>query len=100
MTTIPTHNIVIQQSGTVHEATHHVKPLQPDPEQMAQQQAARETTEKTTVLESNASSELKADTENQKQERERKQKKANQKKESEEREQDPDATGRLLDTVV
>ncbi len=31
MTTIPGHNIVIQQSGRAHDATHNLKPVQPDP---------------------------------------------------------------------
>jgi len=100
MTTIPTHNIVIQQSGTVHEATHHARPLQPDPEQIAQQQATKELIEKTTVLESNAPGELKADKEKEQQEQDRKQEKERKKKSNDERVQDPDATGRLLDTVV
>ncbi len=98
MTTIPGHNIVIQQAGVLHEATQHLKPNRPNPEQFAAQQAATVAVEKTKVQEPTNSERMAADREKEKQRQERLTKtKAKKKKE---REQKPDDTGNLLNTVA
>ncbi|MDY0219627.1 MAG: hypothetical protein RBR67_00615 [Desulfobacterium sp.] len=106
MTTIPGHNIIIQQSGAVHEATQHVRSGKPDPEQLAAQQAARAEVEKTTVPESNDARGVAPERERGK--KERKSSKgagANRPpgkdvdKETKD-EQDPAGTGNLLDTIA
>ena len=99
MTTIPGHNIVIQQAGVVHEATQHVKPNRPNPEQFAAQQAATVAVEKTKVQEPTDSERMAADREKQKRLQERLTK-TKAKKKKLEREQKPDDTGNLLNTVA
>jgi hypothetical protein len=99
MTTIPGHNIVIQQAGVLHEATQHVKPNRPNPEQFAAQQAATVAVEKTKVQEPTSSEGLAADREKEKRPQERSTK-TKAKKKKMEREQKPDDTGNLLNTVA
>jgi len=99
MTTIPGHNIVIQQAGVLHEATQHVKPNRPNPEQFAAQQAATVAVEKTKVQEPTSSERLAADREKEKRPQERSTK-TKAKKKKMEREQKSDDTGNLLDTVA
>ena len=102
MTTIPGHNIILQQSGAAREAAYQNRPLQPDPDQFAAQQAAREVLEKATVQESQAAEKIRADREEaeKKKKRQEQQEKLKKEKRETERDQDPDATGRLLNTVV
>ena len=99
MTTIPGHNIVIQQAGVLHEATQHIKPNRPNPEQFAAQQAATVAVEKTKVQEPTSSERLAADREKEKRPQERSTK-TKAKKKKMEREQKSDDTGNLLDTVA
>ncbi|ACN16765.1 conserved hypothetical protein [Desulforapulum autotrophicum HRM2] len=98
MTTIPGHNVVVQQSGVLHEATHHVRPNNPDPEQLAAQQAAKEIVERSTVPESNSSPEVASDREKKKKDKGSADK-ARAKRQTK-GEQPPDMTGNLLDTIA
>jgi hypothetical protein len=102
MTTVPGHNIVIQQSGAAQEMTHQVHSPKPSPEQAAAQQGANELAQNTTVQEFDESERLKAkkekeDSKKQQQQLEEERKKKKQKELDEE---DPDATGKLLDTIA
>ena len=106
MTTIPGHNIVIQQSGAVHEATQHVRPNRPDPQQIAAQLAAKAEVEKTTVPESKDARGVTTD--RQKDKKERKASKdagadrrtgKNTDKDTED-DKDPARPGNLLDTIA
>ena len=97
MTTVPGHNIIIQQSGTLREATQHVLSNRPDPGELVAQQAAKLNVEKTTVMESSDSRKTAADREKQRVLRLSRQTKAKKKKE---REQEPDKPGNLLDTIA
>lgn len=99
MTTIPGHNIVIQQAGVLHEATQHLRPNRPNPEQFAAQQAATVAVEKTKVQEPTDSEKVAADREKEKRRQERLTK-TKAKKKKLEREQKPDDTGNLLNTVA
>ncbi len=99
MTTIPTHNIIMQQSVTAHDALHQNRPLQPDPGQVAAQHDVEEVVENTTVQESEEYEKLKADKKKSESQSE-KEKKKKKKKKLLKREQDPEAPGTLLDTVV
>ena len=98
MTTIPGHNVVVQQSGVVHEATQHVRPNRPDPEQLAAQQAARVIQEKTIVPDSTDSQRIGADREKQEQPKGRSTK--NRLKKKIKGKQETDTSGNLLDTVA
>lgn len=98
MTTIPGHNIVIQQSGALHEATQHVRPNRPDPEQLAAQQAARVVQEKTTVPDSTDAQMVGADREKQKHNKSKPTK--NRLKKKIKGKQETDMSGNLLDTVA
>ncbi|MBF0199878.1 MAG: hypothetical protein HQK66_00925 [Desulfamplus sp.] len=105
MTTIPGHNIVIQQSGRAHDATHHLKPVQPDQEHLQQQQTTRAAVEQTTVQSSENQGALKNDVNPDRRERERraarrKKRKELNTKESKSRSNSPDLPGNLLDTVA
>lgn len=96
MTTIPGHNVVIQQSGALHEATHHVRPN--NPEQLAAQQAAKEVLERSTVPESNNARGVAP--EGEKQKKDKRSADRPRAKKSAKEEQLPDMTGNLLDTIV
>lgn len=102
MTTIPGHNIVIQQSGRAHDATHHLKPVQPDPEHLQGQQTVRESLEQTTIQSSENTGKLNADAnpENREKIQRRRADKKNKKKRKAKREQYPETPGNLLNTVV
>ena len=106
MTTIPSHNIIIQQSGIAHDATHQARSQNPfNPEQLAIPQAIKEIEKKRTVQQSNNSEKIKSDKEKhlQKQEkikREKKEKRKKEKKQKAKKEQATDAIGSLLNTVV
>lgn len=102
MTTVPGHNIVIQQSGVAQELSHQAHSPKPSPEQAAAQQQANELVKNTTVQQFDESEKLKwkkekdalrknflMDQEKKRKERER-----------EEKELDPDSTGRILDTTA
>lgn len=98
MSTIPGHNLVIQQSGVAQEITHPTP--KPSPEQAAALQQAGEVVKNSTVQEFEESERLKL-----KKEKElfiTKQKKEGHKKKKrrEDPEQDPDATGKLVDTII
>ncbi len=99
MTTIPTHNIIMQQSVVAHDAIHQNRPLQPDPGQAAAQQAIEEVVEQTTVKESEEYENLKSD-KNSSNLKFKKEKKKKKKKELLKEDQDPEAPGTLLDTVI
>ncbi len=102
MTTVPGHNLVIQQSGAAQELAHQAHLPKPSPEQAAAQQEANERIKNTTVQEFDEAEQLKLKMKKEKdllrkKEQEEKEKK---KKRQEELELDPEATGRLLDTTV
>ena len=100
MTTIPGHNIVIQQSGTAQELIHQTNTPKPSPEQAAAVQAANELAKNTRIQTSEESERIKK-----KKERDALRKKQlldekRKKKQKEEMDDDPETTGRLLDTTV
>ncbi len=100
MTTIPGHNIIIQQAGIAREASQQARPLQPDLEQLAAQQAVKEAMEKGTVQETLASEKTRTDQEEAKKRQQRQKLKKRLNKKKIERDQTPDAPGSLLNTVV
>ena len=100
MTTVPGHNIVIQQSGAAQELAQQSHSPKPSPEQAAAQQQASELVKNTTVQEFDEAERLKAKKEKEEQRRRRQLEKAKRKKKQEELELDPDATGRILDTTA
>ncbi len=99
MTTIPTHNIIMQQSVIAHDATNQNRPLHPDPGQAAAQQAVEDVVEQTTVKESEEYENLKPDKSSSKL-KFKKEKKEKKKKKLLKENQDPEAPGTLLDTVI
>ena len=100
MTTVPGHNLVIQQSGAAQELSNQSQTAKPSPEQIAAQQEINDREKSTTVQQFEESERLKAKKEkDSSQERARKERER-KKREQEELEQDPDATGRLLDTTA
>ncbi|WP_300456329.1 hypothetical protein [Desulfobacula sp.] len=94
MTTVPGHNIVIQQSVAVQELAHQTHTPKPSPEQVLAQQEATARVKNTTVQEFDASEKLTA-----KKEKDALKKKRNEKKRTT-TDQEPGATGRLLDTMI
>ncbi len=102
MTTIPGHNIVIQQSGRAHDATHNFKSVQPDPAHLQARQEVQETAQQTTVQSLENQGKLDADVTPEERERKKRKKIAKKKKKSLKikREQSPEAPGNLLDTVA
>ncbi len=100
MTAIPGHNIVLQQSGAAQEAANQAHSPKPSPEQIASQQAAGELVKNTTVQEFDESEKMRAKREKDALKRRQELKAARKKEEKEEMDQDPDAPGRLLDTIV
>ena len=100
MTTVPGHNIVIQQSGTVQERAHQTQTSKPSPEQAVAQQQASDLVKNTTVQEFDESEKLKAKKEKDELRRKQKMEDEKKKKRKQELDQDPDAPGRLLDTTV
>ncbi|CCK81721.1 hypothetical protein [Desulfobacula toluolica] len=100
MTTVPGHNLVIQQSGSAQELANQAHTHKPSPEQAAAQQATNIRLKNTTVQEFDASEKLKAKKEKDALKKKQKLKQAKKKKRQLEMDHDPDATGRLLDTTV
>lgn len=104
MTTVPGHNIVVQQSGAAQELTQQAHSPKPTPEQAAAQQEANEQVRNSTVQEFEESERIKSRNEKDslKREQQRKKKEQEEKKkrqrEKELLEMDPDATGKILDT--
>lgn len=97
MTTIPGHNIIIQQSGSAQKTLQQSNTAKAVPEQAVAQQQINEQVKKTIVQESDESVRLKAEAEAKRQELlKKKEKKKKRKKEGSE----PDQLGRLLDTIV
>lgn len=100
MTTVPGHNIVIQQAGAAQELSNQAQSLKPSPEQAAAQQEINERIKSTTVQEFEESEKLKSKKEREALRQRRQEEKERKKKRQEDLEQDPDATGRLLDTTA
>jgi hypothetical protein len=99
MTTIPGHNIIIQQSGTAQEVLHQTTP-KPSPEQSVAVQAANALVKNTTVQTSEESERLKTKKEKDALRKKQLLDKKRKKKQKEEMDEDPETTGRLLDTTV
>ncbi len=105
MTTIPGHNIVIQQAGRAHDATHHSRPSQPDPQHLQTEQTVKETVEQTTVqsteeqnsLQTDVNARNRRDAGEKGREKKKKKKRSLQKKQ---RKDEAEGPGALLDTVV
>ena len=100
MTTVPGHNIVIQQSGAAQELTQQSHSPKPSPEQAAAQQEIRDRIKNTTVQEFEAGERLRAKKEKESQAKREQKEREKRKRRQEELDQDPDATGRLLDTTA
>lgn len=100
MTSIPGHNLVIQQSGVAQELAHQVASPKPSPEQAAALQEAGEILKNSTVQEFEESDKLKLKKEKEHLGARQKQEEKKKKKRQEELEQDPDATGKLVNTII
>jgi vancomycin resistance protein YoaR len=101
MTTVPGHNIVIQQSGAAQELSNQAQASKPSPEQAAAQQEASELQKNTTVQEFDESERTKTKKEKEKEKRQEQELAERRKKQQkEDKELDPDATGKLLDTTA
>ncbi len=100
MTTVPGHNIVIQQSGAAQELLHQTNTPKPSPEQAAAQQQANELAQGTMVQKSEESEKHKSKKEKDALTKKKILEEAKKKKKLREMDQDPDASGRLLDTTV
>ncbi|MBF0573296.1 MAG: hypothetical protein HQK69_06000 [Desulfamplus sp.] len=104
MTTIPAaHAHVIQQSNLAHDATHNLKPIQPDPGHLQTQQLVRENVEQTTVLSSDTSGKVNVDAREKKREEQNriaKRKKEQHKNRIKPKNSDPDLPGNILNTVA
>jgi hypothetical protein len=100
MTTIPGHNIIIQQSGTAQEMLHQTNTPKPSPEQAVAVQAANALVKNTTVQTSEESERLKTKKEKDALRKKQLLDKKRNKKQKEEMDDDPETTGRLLDTTV
>jgi hypothetical protein len=100
MTTVPGHNLVIQQSGAAQELTHQASTPKPSPEQAAAVQQVNELAKNTTVQEFDESEKLKSKKEKAALRKKQQIEEARKKKRQKEMDQDLDTTGRLLDTTV
>ncbi|MCP4718324.1 MAG: hypothetical protein GY860_02610 [Desulfobacteraceae bacterium] len=101
MTTVPGHNQILQQSTIVQELSNQAHSPKPSPDQAAAQQQVQETVKGSTVQTSEESERLKEEKAKQKEKREQqKEDKKKKKINHEEMALDPEATGRLLDTIV
>lgn len=108
MTTVPGHNQILQQSTIVQELSNQAHSPKPSPDQAAAQQQVQETVKGSTVQTSEESERLKEEKAKQKEKREqrlrqkedKKKKKIKKINQDEEMALDPEATGRLLDTIV
>jgi 1,6-anhydro-N-acetylmuramate kinase len=99
-TTIPSHNLVIQQAGVAQEITHQTTAPKPSPEQAAALQQAGEVLKNSTVQEFEESEGLKLKKEKESLITKQRKEGHKKKKRQEDLEQDPDATGKLLDTII
>ncbi len=99
MTTVPGHNLVIQQSGAAQELIHQTN-TKPSPEQAAAQQQANELAQGTTVQGTEESEKLKSKKEKAALRRKKLLEEAKKKKNQGELDLDADASGRLLDTTI
>ncbi len=100
MSTIPGHNLVIQQSGVAQEMTHQATTPKPSPEQAAALQQAGEVVKNSTVQEFEESEGLKLKKEKESLITKQRKEGHKKKKRREDLEQDPDATGKLVDTII
>ncbi len=100
MTTVPGHNIVIQQSGAAQEFSHQTHTPKPSPEQALAQQAVIDQVNSTTVLQSDASERLKKKKEKDALRRKQLLARRKQQNQQDEKPKDPDATGRILDITA
>ena len=100
MTTVPGHNIVIQQSVAVQELSHQTHTPKPSPEQALAQQEATVRVKNTTVQEFDASEKLTAKKEKDAVKKRHALEKKRNKKKRTTTDQDPGETGRLLDTMI
>jgi len=98
MTTVPGHNIVIQQSVAAQDLIN--QSPKSSPEQIAAQQEANELLKNTTVQEFEEAEKLKAKKEKEEQRRRQQLEEGRRRKKQEDMEQDPDAPGKLLDTIA
>ncbi len=102
MTTVPGHNIVIQQSVAAQELAQQAKANahRPSLEQAAAQQKINELAQNTTVQGFDESKKLTSKKEKEALRRKKRTKKEQKKNKKEKQDQDPDATGRLVDTTI
>ena len=101
MTTVPGHNIVIQQAGNLAEAAQLANSQKPDPAQIAALQEAGAIARRSTVQETEEAERLKLDPKREERRRRRMGvKDSREKKKSDDDDNDPDGTGKLLDTIV
>jgi len=101
MTTIPgAHTHVIQQSNRAHDALYNLKPIQPDPDHLQDQQIIREGIEQTTVISSDPSGQVNVESRAKKREEENQLSKKKRGDNKRKEEHDPDLPGNLLNTVA
>lgn len=101
MTTIQgAHNHVIQQADKAHDAVHNLKPVQPDPGHLQNQQAMREKSEQTTVISAHSSGDVNVKAGAKKREEQDKILKKKRGENRNKRENIPGLPGNLLNTVV
>ena len=100
MTTVPGHNVVVQQSGAAQEISHQAQSPKPSPEQAAAQQAANDRLKNTTVQTFDESEHLMAKKEKERLLQQEKEEQKRKKRQQEELELDPEATGKILDTTA
>ncbi len=100
MTTISGHNLVIQQSPVAQELTHQVAAPKPSPEEAAALQEAGEVIKNSTVQEFEESEKLELKKEKETLKIKQKEEEKRKRKRQEDLEQDPDATGKILDTMI
>jgi hypothetical protein len=100
MTTIPSHNLVIQQAGVAQEITHQTITHKPSPEQAATLQQAGEVVKNSTVQEFEESERLKLKKEKESLITKQRKEGHKKKKRREDLEQDFEATGKLVDTII
>ncbi len=101
MTTVPGHNIVIQQAGVVAEASQLANSQKPGPAQIAALQQAGAIAKRSTIQETEEAERLKLDRKREERRRRRAgMKNAGKRKKNTDDHGDPDGTGKLLDTIV
>ncbi len=100
MTTISGHNLVIQQSGVAQELVHQAAVPKPSPEQAAAQQEINVVVKNSTVQEFEESEKLELKKEKETLKIKQKEQEKKKRERHKELEQDPDATGKLLDTII